>query len=154
MTVNRRKKNTRHRAGTTHGGGAMKKRRGAGHRGGSGMAGSGKRADQNRIGILKKYGHEYFGKHGFKRPQKVLRSVKIMNLSDLELHFDELVASKKITEDKGVFVVDLKKMGYDKILGRGHVKHKFKFVSGSVSEKAKEKVLKAGGTLLDHEPHN
>ena len=53
MSVNKRKKNTRMRAKTTHGYGSMKKNRGAGNRGGRGMAGSGKRADQIKPTILK-----------------------------------------------------------------------------------------------------
>ena len=44
----------------------MKKRRGAGNRGGRGMAGSGKRADQKKPTILKLYGSSYFGKRGEK----------------------------------------------------------------------------------------
>ena len=62
MPVNKRKKATRFRAKTTHGYGSMKKNRGAGNRGGRGMAGSGKRADQKKPTILKLYGNEYFGK--------------------------------------------------------------------------------------------
>ena len=53
MTATKRKKNTRMRAHTTHGWGSMKKRRGAGNRGGRGMAGTGKRAAQKKQTILK-----------------------------------------------------------------------------------------------------
>ena len=42
MVVNKRKKNLRQRAGTTHGYGSMKKNRGAGNREGRGNAGAGK----------------------------------------------------------------------------------------------------------------
>ena len=65
MTTNKRKKVVKYRGSHTHGGGAKKKRRGAGHRGGRGMAGSGKRADQKKPTILKLYGNSYFGKKGF-----------------------------------------------------------------------------------------
>ena len=56
MVLNKRKKNSRMRGNTTHGYGSMKKNRGAGNRGGRGMAGSGKRADQKKPTILKLYG--------------------------------------------------------------------------------------------------
>ena len=46
MSVNKTKKVGKYRGSKTHGGGHMKKRRGAGNRGGRGMAGTGKRADQ------------------------------------------------------------------------------------------------------------
>jgi len=59
MTVHRRKKNKRMRgAKTTHGYGAKKKHRGSGNKGGKGMAGSGKRADQKKTMILKVFGNE------------------------------------------------------------------------------------------------
>ena len=53
MTVNRRKKVVKQRGSHTHGWGSKKKHRGAGNRGGRGMAGSGKRADQRKPSILK-----------------------------------------------------------------------------------------------------
>jgi large subunit ribosomal protein L15 len=62
MKIKKRKKSTRmHGRGMgTHGGGARKKRKGSGHRGGIGMAGTGKRADQKKTLILKLYGNNYF----------------------------------------------------------------------------------------------
>ena len=65
MTVNKRTKSSRDRGSKTHGCGSMKKRRGAGNRGGRGMAGTGKRADQNKPSIWKN--KKYFGKYGFKK---------------------------------------------------------------------------------------
>ncbi|MDP1728874.1 MAG: 50S ribosomal protein L15, partial [archaeon] len=66
MVVHKRQKSSRMRgAKTTHGFGAKKKHRGSGNRGGFGMAGSGKRADQKKPTIFKLYGSSYFGKHGF-----------------------------------------------------------------------------------------
>ena len=66
----KRKKVNKYRGSQTHGGGAKKKRRGAGNRGGRGMAGSGKRADQKKPSILKEYGNRYFGKRGFRSKNK------------------------------------------------------------------------------------
>ena len=65
MPVNKRTKLSRYRGSHTHGCGSKKKRRGAGHKGGKGMAGSGKRADQKKPTILKLYGNDYYGRRGF-----------------------------------------------------------------------------------------
>ncbi len=51
------------RAKTTHGYGSMKKNRGAGNRGGRGLAGTGKRGDANKQTY--QANKKYFGKHGF-----------------------------------------------------------------------------------------
>ena len=66
MKVKKRKKISRMRGRGmgTHGGGARKKRKKSGHRGGTGMSGSGKRADHKKTLITKLYGHSYFGKKG------------------------------------------------------------------------------------------
>jgi len=65
MSINKRTKRSRQRGSHTHGWGAKKKHRGAGNRGGRGMAGTGKRADQKKPTIMNLYGNEYFGKRGF-----------------------------------------------------------------------------------------
>lgn len=132
MTVRKRKKKSRMRGRKTHGYGAKKKHRGAGNRGGRGMAGSGKRADQKKPSIIKKYGKTYFGKHGFKIPQKVKKIQKAINIEDLP-EKEEL---------------NLKELGYDKLLSKGKVTKKFKIKVESCSKKAKEKIEKAGGQII------
>src|SRR3990167_1002872 len=103
MVVHKRKKLVRYRGSMTHGWGAKKKHRGSGNRGGFGMAGSGKRADQKKISILKYYGHEYFGKKGFKRPQKVTRINKVnaINIIDLENKIPNYLLYGKIKDENG-----------------------------------------------------
>lgn len=44
--------------------GARKKHKKAGHKGGVGMSGTGKRADQKKTLVIKLYGNDYFGKQG------------------------------------------------------------------------------------------
>src|SRR3989338_10623652 len=144
--IKHRKKFTRMRGSHTHGGGAKKKRRGSGHRGGFGMAGSGKRADQKKPSILKLYGNEYFGKHGFTRPKKIVTNVKAVNLSDIEKNLDSYINKNLIIREKDVYVLDLKKIGYDKLLGSGNINNKYKVV-GKVSKKARLKIEEAGGLI-------
>jgi len=131
--ITKRKKNTRQRGSKTHGYGAKKKHRGAGNRGGRGMAGSGKRADQKKPSIINKYGLEYFGKHGFKRPQDVIKKYKIINVGDLNFDKEE---------------ISLKKEGFEKLLGKGVPNKKYIIQVKSCSKKAKEKIESVGGQVL------
>lgn len=130
----RRKKNIKLRGSKTHGWGSKKKHRGAGSRGGRGMAGSGKRADQKKTLILKLYGKKYFGKYGFKRPKKIVKEDKIINIEDLK-KFDK-------TE------IDLSKEGYTKLLSRGKVFGKLKVTVEKASKKAINKIKELGGEII------
>ncbi len=143
MVVNKRRKVVRYRGSKTHGGGAMKKRRGAGHRGGRGMAGSGKRADQKKPTILKLYGNEYFGKHGFKRKNTV--KIKAVTLDFINKKLDFLVENKMAKKEGDHYVVNLEDVGYDKLLGTGKITKKLKLTASYISKKAVEKIVAAGG---------
>ncbi|MFH1592535.1 MAG: uL15 family ribosomal protein [Candidatus Woesearchaeota archaeon] len=135
MTVNKRKKSVRFRGSKTHGWGSMKKHRGAGNRGGRGMAGSGKRADTKKPTIIKLYGYQkYFGKRGFNRPQKVREELKIINVGDLNFEKKE---------------VNLAELGYDKLLGKGKPDKAYAVTVKSCSNLAKEKIEKAGGSITN-----
>ncbi|MEK6934472.1 MAG: uL15m family ribosomal protein [Nanoarchaeota archaeon] len=137
MTVRKRKKNTRQRGSKTHGYGAMKKHRGAGSRGGRGMAGTGKRADTKKPSVINKFTlKNYFGKFGFKRPQKLNLKVKTINIGELNY---------KETD------IDLTKLGYTKLLGKGKLNKKHNIKVKSFSKSAKIKVEKAGGTITSNE---
>ncbi|MAG47810.1 50S ribosomal protein L15 [archaeon] len=145
MAVNKRNKNKRFRGSMTHGWGSKKKHRGSGNRGGFGMAGTGKRADQNKISILKYRGHEYFGKKGFKRPQKILKKSKTINIGLIEQKLKYYLSVKKVKEDNGKFIINLKDLGYDKLLGSGKAKSKMEITGEKASKKAMDKLEKIGG---------
>src|SRR3989344_3357684 len=122
MPVNKRKKFSRMRGSHTHGGGAKKKRRGAGNRGGRGMAGSGKRADQKKPTILKLYGNSYFGKKGFtaRRNKKQIKAINIQTIEDKLYNW----LKKGILKKEGDTIkINLKEMGYNKLLGSGRTKN-------------------------------
>ena len=123
MSVNKRKKFSRQRATHTHGWGSKKKHRGAGSRGGRGLAGTGKRADQNKT---KHWSNtKYFGKFGF--TSKVVKEyIKAINISTIEEKLDTLVNKKIAVKEGAVFVVDLGKMGFNKLLGSGNIINKLK----------------------------
>lgn len=140
----KRKKVVKYRGSHTHGGGAKKKRRGAGHRGGRGLAGSGKRAHHKKQKIFKLFGKNYFGKFGFYNPTQ--KTQKAINLSFLENNLEKLKEKKLITEKEGFLEVDLKKLGVDKLLSSGKITQKYK-IRGLVSKKTKAKIESAGGEL-------
>jgi len=126
MTVKKRRKNSRQRGHHTHGWGAKKKHRGSGNKGGFGMAGTGKRADQKKPTIINEYGNDYYGKHGFNRPQKILEKVKAINLDNLQSKLHKFMDKKLVTKDGDFYVVDADKLGYQKILGGGNLSVKLK----------------------------
>lgn len=139
----KQKKNVRQRGSNNHGWGAKKKHRGKGHRGGKGMAGTGKRADQKKPSIWKD--HDYFGKLGFHSLKPKLAAV---NTAYLEDRAQSLVAEGKAKAAGGVIEIDLKALGFDKLVSKGIVTKKFKLTVDYASSKAIEKIKKAGGDVV------
>ena len=144
MVVHKRKKVSRYRGSTTYGGGSRKKRRGAGSRGGRGMAGTGKRAGQKKAG-LKDF---KLGAQGFV-PRRGVVKEKTLNLGYFtKAKVDALVAEGKATKESATIVVDLQKLGYQKLLGSGNSSLKLKIIAGKWSKQAEEKVKAAGGEVV------
>ncbi|RME77661.1 50S ribosomal protein L15 [Candidatus Woesearchaeota archaeon] len=141
MTTHKRKKVVRYRASKTHGGGSMKKRRGAGHRGGRGNAGSGKRADTKKPSFVGRR----FGKYGF-NPRK--NEISAMNLRHLEDSVETLVAKGVFTKSGDTYECDLSKIGVNKLLGTGKVTKKLNIVVERASSSATEKIEAAGGKVI------
>ena len=142
--ITKRKKNSRQRGSKTHGWGAMKKHRGSGHKGGVGNAGSGKRGDCKKPMYLKN--KRLFGRNGFKRANKVI--IHVTNIAYLEQKLDKLKNNKMIIEENGFLIVDLKNLGFEKLLGAGKTKNKFKITVKEASNSAVSKIEKAGGMVI------
>ena len=120
-----------------------KKGRVAGLRGGRGNAGchKTKRIMYERVGRV-------WGAHGFKRPQTVVMANNAINLKVIEESAAEWV-DQGIASKKGKTVsIDLKKMGYDKLLGTGVPSQAYKITISAASAKAVEKVEAAGGEII------
>jgi large subunit ribosomal protein L15 len=131
----------------TAGTGARKMNRKSGHKGGVGMAGSGKRADHKKTLINKLYGNNYFGKQGVTSRGTKRDKRQRINLGQIQSQLDSFVKkgiAKKVTSG---FEINLSKY---KILRSGDVKDKFFITALEASTKAIEKISKAGGkvTLL------
>lgn len=143
MVVYKRKKATRQRGSKTHGYGSMKKHRGAGSRGGRGMAGTGRKGDAKKPSIWKN--KKYFGRYGFKRENT--KDIKAANIIFLEENLNKLLTEKKIKEENGMYIIDLGALGFDKLLSKGRITKKFKISCSYASKKAVEKVKGAGGDI-------
>ena len=75
--IRTKRKINKQRGSRSNGGGCTKKRRGAGNKGGKGKAGAGKQHWTWTV----IHDPNHFGKHGFKRPQKMIKRVNSVNLS-------------------------------------------------------------------------
>jgi len=145
MRVKKRKKSSRFRGSHTHGRGFKKKARGSGHRGGVGMAGTGKRADQKKTLVLNLYGNDYFGKVTTLRRGEARKKLQAINLGQVESSLNYFVKKGIAKENKGVYEINLK--GY-KILSLGEPKTKMNISADGASNEAIGKIKKAGGSII------
>ena len=138
------KKTQKMRGKKTHGHGT-KARRGAGKRGGRGMAGNHK---HRYMHVIKFYGKDYFGRHGFKRPQSVVRADITINLSTIRENIASMVEMGAAKKKGSGFDLDLDKMGVTKLLGGGSIGDmNVNILTRLASQKAIEKIEAAGGTV-------
>lgn len=124
----------------SHGRGARKKGKGSGHRGGFGMAGTGKRADQKKTLVLKLYGHKYFGKQGMTSKGTKRDKRDRINLREIQSKLS--IYGKKVGDR---WEINLKEY---KILGDGEIKGKIHLKAKDASNSAIEKIKKAGGEIV------
>jgi large subunit ribosomal protein L15 len=134
----KRKRNVKRRgAGRGQGWGSVKKHRGHGSKGGCGMAGTKK---QNKFWVMKNM-PDHLGKRGFKSLQQ--RSIKVSGRSIGLRDLERLAGKEK--------ELDLRKHGYAKVLGSGDIRKAIIVKADAFTEKAKEKIEKAGGKIISDE---
>jgi len=136
MVVRKRKRVNRMLGSRTRGNGDTKNRRGAGSRGGRGLAGSHKHK-------YAKY-HEKFGKE---KKQVIGKETKAINIDQLMQAIPRLEAEGKVAREKGILVVDGEKIGYGKLLSNGTLKEKLLVKNMKASKKAVKKTEEAGGSV-------
>jgi large subunit ribosomal protein L15 len=117
-------KDDRLRGNRSHGKGNTKNGRGAGCKGGRGRAGSTKHKFS-----------KYYVTFGIKRRLAPKAQLKAINLCDLDL----------LIKDQNE--VNLKDLGYDKILAKGTLSKAVKFKNALVTQRAKEKIEEVGGSV-------
>lgn len=149
MVVRKRSKLSRLRGSHTHGWGNKKKHRGAGHRGGRGNAGRGKHADHRRPSYAVKrifLGHKGFFPHGQRGHENGI------DIEFLAQHIGQFVQQGVVEKKSDVYIVNLEKLGYRKVLGSGTISVKMKITADSFSQKAEEKIKGAGGEVVKRNP--
>ncbi|NQZ85427.1 MAG: uL15 family ribosomal protein [Nanoarchaeales archaeon] len=141
MLKHKKSKVKTQRGMSSHGWGHKKKHRGAGNRGGKGMAGTGARGDAKKPSILTTIGKSYYGKRGFSSIHK--RTVNVLSLTFIEQNFESLTESGVIVDG----TLDVSKIKVNKILGRGKLSHKLNIICEEISANAKAIVEAAGGSV-------
>ncbi len=136
----KQKKVKKYRGSKTHGCGSMKKRRGAGNRGGRGRAGSGKKGDAKKPSYWKEKAPKGF-------TSKNRMNIRAINLQTIQQNLLNWTNNKMITKGTDNYEINLKKLGYDKLLGTGIIKEKLIITTGFASNKAIEKVSANGGKV-------
>src|SRR3989338_703035 len=144
MVVRRSKKAGRYRGHTTYGGGSRKKRRGAGSRGGRGLAGTGKKSGHKKI-------LHVLGQTGFISKRRAPKTVAVNVGYFTSDTVAKLVEQGKAVKQGSVFTINLEQLGYGKLLGTGKTSVKLKLVVAQWSAQAEEKIKAAGGSVVSSE---
>lgn len=137
----RKRKTRRLRGSRCHGWGRSGQHRDSGMQGGHGNAGW----KRHRWSSVIRYGWE-IGKTGFTPVND--HPDKTINIGDLDLHIDRLVEQGKAKQVDGKIEIDLSQIGYTKLLGAGTLNHPLRIIAKRSSEKAAEKISRAGGQLI------
>jgi len=130
------------RGSRTHGRG-KKHGRGAGGRGGTGMAG----LHKHKFKWMIKYDPEHFGPRGFFRHAQP-RETNSIDLEDLARRIGEFEAAGHAKKDNSRIDVDLTAAGIDKLLGSGRVTIAMRITVAKASPAAVAKVSGAGGEVV------
>ena len=143
--IRTKRKINKQRGSRSNGGGCTKKRRGAGNKGGKGKAGMGKQHWTWTV----IHDPDHFGKHGFKRPQKMIKKISAVNLIYLEEQAENLIAKGLASKEGDAIVIDVTDLGYDKVLGKGKITKTFKISTPQFSASAIEKIEEVGGEAIE-----
>src|SRR5215813_10871702 len=131
---------SRRQRGTRYcGWGQIGQHRQSGSRGGVGNAGKHKHLwIRTIIEEPDRFGHGSLNSHN----RNVVNNW--INVRDLY----RLIQNESKKNSKGMYILDLDSLGYDKLLGGGQISGKYEVHVDRISENAREKVEKAGGEVL------
>jgi large subunit ribosomal protein L15 len=144
LSPHRFRKVRKRRGSRTHGYGRVGQHRGGGKRGGHGKAG----LNKHGWTYIVKYEPDYFGKKGFTSPRTIGQKVSVINVGQLEELFDKMAVEEQLKKKEGKVLLDLKKLGYDKLLGTGSITKPVLVKVEFHSATAAKKVQEAGGQIL------
>lgn len=145
MVVRREKKSRKMHGYRNRGWGSIGQHRKSGSRGGRGAAGMHK---HKWSWIIKNY-RDWFGKRGFipRNPSYTLK-VSEINVGQIEEIVNKMVEMGTAMKEGSRVVVDLSRLGINKLIGDGEIAQPVKVVVWSASKKAIEKIRKVGGEVV------
>ena len=144
MVVRKQRKVRRQRGRRTYGRGCSKRGRGSGEKGGKGLSGGHKQ----KWSYVLRYMPKHFGKHGFTRPPELRREVNAINVGELDERLDEFLQQGIAKREGGRIVVDIGKLGFERVLGGGYVTRPIEVVAKEFVAAAKRKLEEAGGKAI------
>lgn len=92
-----------------------------------------------------KYEPDYYGKVGFTSPKSLKQKVNVINVGTL----DAIAEKFAVEKEEGKFFIDLKSLGYTKLLGTGKTVKPLFVKVPAYSKSAAEKIKEAGGQILE-----
>ena len=129
------------RGSRSHGWG-VRQHKGKGSHGGFGKSGGHK----GKWTYTVKYEPHRYGKHGFKSHTNV--ETITINVGELDELTNRLLADGQVVKEDNLSVIDLEKLGIDKLLGSGTVKHPLKIKVQTYSQLAAKKIEAAQGIII------
>jgi len=138
----RHRKSRKHRGSRTCGWGQIGQHRKSGSRGGHGHAGMHK----HKWTWVLKYAPDYFGKHGFHRPNK--REIKAINLIQLTTLLENFERRGELKLVEGMPFLNLAELGIGKLVAGGKLDRKVFVVVERWTEKAEKAIKEAGGKII------
>ena len=137
----RLRKTRKFRGSRNHGWGQVGQHRASGHKGGLGQSGMLK----HHFSSMLKDDPDHFGHSSNNPPTRniIKKWASVRDLDDLYLQSGK--------QENGKKTLDLKALGFDKLLGGGQVKNAYSIKIDQFTSKAEEKVKTAGGELLKKE---
>ena len=135
------RKTRKFRGSRNHGWGQVGQHRASGHKGGLGQSGMLK----HHFSSMLKDDPKHFGHNSNNPPTRniIKKWTSVRDLDDLYLQSGK--------QENGKKTLDLKALGFDKLLGGGKVKNAYSIKIDQFTSKAEEKVKTAGGELLKKE---
>ena len=76
------------------------------------------------------------------------KATNAINVSDLVLQLDRLIEAGSARQAGSIVEVDLGKAGYLKLLGSGVISQPLRIIVAKTSERAQEKIGRAGGEII------
>ena len=138
----KKRKVRKKRGSRTHGYGRGGQHRGRGQRGGTGKAGHHK----HKWSYVLRHEPDYFEKRRFRSPHRT--EINAINVGELDEDIFQLLTEKKALRKSDGIYVNLKRLGFNKLLGGGQVTHQLVVTVDSCSGSAAEKIREAKGRIL------